>query len=51
MKEELDQLEKNIIWTFIQKDQFSLSHYPLSKKRVYKIKQDINRVIACFKAQ
>ena len=51
MREKLDQLEKNNTWTLVQKDQIPSGYYPLGRKWVYKVKQDVNGDIACFKAR
>lgn len=50
MKEELDQLEANKTWELIHKEDIGPGHKPLGGEWVYKVKKDVNGVIARFKA-
>ncbi len=51
MRKQLDQLKKNNIWSLVWKDQIPLGHRPLGGKWVYKVKRDVNRIIARCKAR
>lgn len=48
---ELDQFNKNEIWIITPKSEIQPGHLALGGKWVYKVKQDVNRDIAWFKAK
>ena len=51
MEEKLDQLHKNETWTLVPKNKIKPGHRPLEGKWVYKLKRDVDRNIAWFKAK
>lgn len=51
MTKELDQLYKNDTWKLVLRDKIKPGHCPLEGKWVYKVKQDVDRNIARFKAK
>lgn len=51
IQEELDQFEKNMAWILVPELDVEQDYKPLSEKWVFRVKQDINRAIAIFKAR
>ncbi len=51
IQEELDQREKNRTWELAPEQNIEPGHKPLSGKWVFKVKRDVNRAIARFKAR
>lgn len=50
IQEELDRLEKNKTWILVANNNVEQGHKPLSGKWVFRVKRDVNRAIARFKA-
>lgn len=44
-------LETNEIWTLVAENDVEQGHKPLSENWVFRIKRDVNRVIARFKVR
>ena len=51
MEEELDQLHKNETWTLVLKNKIEPGYCLLRGKWVFKLKRDVDRNIAQFKAR
>ncbi len=51
IQEELDQLEKKRTWELVPEQNIKPGHKPFSRKWVFKVKRDVNRDIARFKAR
>ena len=51
MKEELDQLHKNETWILVHRDEIEAGHRALGGKWIYKVKCDVDKKVARFKAR